>query len=157
MAMDHYKEIEELSRGVQHDALFMLMGEKLGSGSTRRVYVNDLNKLQVMKVDMGGQFSNVMEWKLWQELSDTELGKWLAPCDHISPTGEILIQRRTHQPKNFPTWIPSIFCDLKLTNFGVLPGSDQLVCHDYAMLFLDKALAKAHLRFAKADWWRLGE
>lgn len=155
--MDYYKEISELCPSVQFDALHMLLGEKLGSGSTRRVYENYLNPLQVVKVDMGGQFANIMEWKLWQDLSETELGKWLAPCDFISPAGEILIQRKTHQPKNFPTWIPSIFCDLKLTNFGVLPGSDQLVCHDYAMIFLEKALAKSHLRFAKANWWRLGE
>lgn len=135
----------------------MMLGEKVGAGHSRRVYINDLNPRQVVKVDMTSNFNNVMEWKIWENVKETGLAKWLAPCDFISPGGDILIQRRTYQPKKFPDWIPSIFTDLKLTNFGVLPGSDQLVCHDYAMLNLDRMLFNCHLHFGKATWWRLGE
>lgn len=155
--LEYQRELDDLGPFVAREALHMMLGEKLGAGSTRRVYVNDLNKQQVIKVDLGGQFSNVMEWNMWHELKDTPLGKWLAPCDFISPAGEMLIQRRTYQPKSFPSWIPSIFCDTKLTNFGVLPDSDQLVCHDYGMMRLDKLLNTPRTRFSKADWWRLGQ
>lgn len=153
VTMANRKDLLDFGELVHYDALNMLLGTRLGSGTTRRVYINDLNPLQVVKIDMSPDFNNVMEWKIWHELKDTGLGKYLAPCDAISPSGDILIQRRTKPAVKFPDWMPTIFCDFKLTNYGMLDGN--FVCHDYAMLILDKALEKNHLRFGRPDWWSL--
>lgn len=146
-------QLDEISWRGQFDLLNMVVGDRLGGGCSRDVFVNDLNPLQVVKFEHGSHFANVQEWLIWQEVKETpELAKWFAPCDFISPDGKVLIQRRTQQPKiAYPIWVPKFFTDLKLTNWGELEG--VVVCHDYAMLARFYTM-ESH-RYKMADWWRL--
>lgn len=150
-SMASYAQLENLV-GYHREALSMMLGEKLGAGCSREVYVNRLNPVQVVKVQLSLGFQNVQEWLIWKEVEDKpELAKWFAPCDHISPDGNLLIQRRTEHPKiAYPEQVPRFFTDLKLTNWGELDG--RIVCHDYALLARYYSMTK-HMR--KADWWRL--
>lgn len=114
------------------DDLFNLMaGEELGRGKYRIVYDNHLMPGTVIKQDSGENHSNLMEWILWNEYKDTPLGKWMAPCDYISPRGIWLIQKKTIPalPGSFPKRVPALFCDLKPENWGCYEG--RVVCHDY--------------------------
>lgn len=146
------QQLNDIGERAHREATNMLLGVKLGAGSTRAVYVNDLNPAQVVKIEHGNGFQNVQEWLLWQEVKDKpELAKWFAPCDHISPNGLLLVMRRTEQPKiAYPDAVPAFFTDLKLTNWGELDG--RIVCHDYGLLARFYSLNK---RTKKADWWRL--
>jgi hypothetical protein len=92
----------------------------------------------VVKVEVNvhkGDFANVTEWrnyinnKEWKFLAD-----FLAPCEAINQTGEILIQQKTAPLKRgeAPKEIPSIFTDTKKSNWGMLNGKP--VCHDYAFM-----------------------
>lgn len=148
------EQLNNLGERTHREVTNMMLGNLLGSGSTRSVYINDLNPLQVVKFEHGAGFSNVQEWLIWQEVRETpELARWFAPCDFISPNGLVLVQRRTSQPKiAYPEKVPAFFTDLKLTNWGELDG--QIVCHDYGLLARFYNLNK---RLRKADWWRLGE
>jgi len=149
--MASFNQLQNLSPSIHREALSMMLGDKVGAGCSREVYVNDLNPLQVVKIQMTIGFHNVQEWCIWKEVESTEFAKWFAPCDHISPDGNILIQRRTEQPKiAYPEQVPRFFTDLKLTNWGELDG--RIVCHDYALLARYYSMTK-HMR--KADWWRL--
>jgi len=114
------------------EAKAILCGDKLGEGTTRRVYVCRLNEQYVVKVEpRGTAFQNVEEWKAWWWACGHQKRHWLAPCEFISPCGLILIQqrvtplRRGEHPRTIPAWL----ADLKKENFGMLDG--KVVACDY--------------------------
>jgi hypothetical protein len=125
------------------DLFYLLCGEVVGRGQYRTVYTSHLNPEWVIKKDSGGNFSNISEWQLYDELRETKLGKWLAPVHWVSPRGLWLIQARTEpiQKKQIPKKVPALFADLKPGNWGMLDGKP--VCHDYGNNYL-YVLARKH-------------
>lgn len=121
--------------GIAVDLLSMCIGDFLGSGSYRKTFVYDLDPSKVIKFETGaGDFENVMEWKAWERLKDSNLRTWLAPCRFISPSGSVLIQDRTYEPPPTYKWpgkLPAFMTDLKHSNFGLI--GKRLVCHDYGL------------------------
>lgn len=145
------EDMLKFSARTNYDAMNMLLGAPLGNGSSRRVYVNDLNPSQVVKVEQDAEaFQNVMEWQIWQEAQRSKIADWFAPCRFISPDGRLLVMDRTTQPGAFPERVPAIFTDLKYTNFGHI--GKRFVCHDYGTLLLARGL---NTRLKKANWWDL--
>lgn len=149
--------IEILGRcgsSVKRDLLWLVCGSLLGYGTARAVFVNRLNEQQVIKVTTGDDdaFQNVAEWQVWNELKDTPMARWLAPCIEISGNGLILLQRRTeplaacHAPKRVPVWLS----DLKLSNFGLI--GRQFVCHDYGLPIIRNHLG--HFKAMRRAKWR---
>lgn len=136
------------------DMVDLVCGGQIGSGVYRTVFECRLNSSWVVKHDSRDNHSNIFEHALWRELAETELGQWLAPVEFVSADGFWLIQHRTEPARlsDLPDKIPSIFCDLKIDNWGILNG--RPVCHDYgnSMLF---ALARKHgPRLTNANWYR---
>lgn len=121
------------------DSLHRLMlGKELGKGFSRRVYVNNLDKTQVIKYeDKGGHLhQNVMEWVAWTRAIDwyPDMARWLAPCFHLSDDGKYLIQARvTPVPiEKLPDRMPAWMNDFKIENFGRYKG--RIVCCDYGII-----------------------
>lgn len=110
----------------------------LGSGCYRDVYVLKQNPNYVVKIERDpstGAFCNVTEWRNWVTYKDFKfLSDWLAPCELITETGQMLIQRRvTHKRrKDYPKYVLAVLCDLKLNNFGWI--GDKFVCCDYPFI-----------------------
>lgn len=112
-----------------------ILGEKLGAGIHRDVYVYTPDPTLVVKVETGtANFANAKEWEVWNDLKwRPDVRKWLAPCVAISQSGAFLLQKRTtpitesHMPKR----IPKFFTDEKVDNWGRL--DNKIVCHDYAL------------------------
>jgi hypothetical protein len=133
------------------DLADLVMGERLGNGIHRTVFVLRPDPTCVIKVERElGQFANVMEWKNWEMLRYTIAGKFLAPCRVISNHGDMLIQERTYPvPKHYkwPAMMPSVLTDLKYQNFG-LSKDGKLWCHDYATV-----VDMPRDRMRKAKWW----
>jgi len=74
------------------DAFNLLCNDKIGSGIARVVYDSVLLPDCVIKVEQGPHsFQNIIEWQVWQSVSQTEHSKWFAECRHISPCGRILV------------------------------------------------------------------
>lgn len=130
-----------------------LCGELLGSGVYRDVYVFKQSPKHVIKIeaDMSkANFANVTEWRNYIDLKERHwFSKFLAPCEIINQTGEVLIQQRvTHkEKKDYPKKIPIYFTDIKRTNFGWI--GNQFVCCDYS--FLRQPL-KSGKQLRKANW-----
>ena len=127
-------EVFDLPRYIMNEFAYLILGEKrIGYGMSRDVYHCQINEDWVIKIETqaGGYFQNALEWRTWSQLQDTPAAKWLAPCYHISDSGNILIQQRTiplrkeEAPKTLPEWLS----DTKLTNYGLYKG--RVVCHDY--------------------------
>ena len=111
----------------------MLLGDKLGEGSFRKVYTCYMNTLYVVKVETRTPFSNLAEWELWQAARRLRGGKWahwLAPCIRLSYGGHILIQARAEKLDKLPEEVPDFLCDVKPANWGLIDG--RAVCVDYA-------------------------
>lgn len=121
--------------------LNVLVGKMIGSGAYRRVYEFPADPTIVIKVEHAGrEFCNIHEWQVWEEVKDTPIGEWFAPCVRIDAYGLALIQRRT---KGFDSEaefkaavaqmpggkLPPFFEDVHYGNFGMLEG--RVVCHDY--------------------------
>ncbi len=130
-------------------------GEFIGKGVYRDVYVLKQNPNYVVKIERNpcnGVFSNVTEWRNYQNNKEWEwLSEWLAPCEMINETGQILIQHRIHhKEKNFyPKYIPSIFTDLKYKNFGWI--KDRFVCCDYAFIPIF-TIRKGESKMKRVKW-----
>lgn len=117
------------------EARALLLGDKIGEGYTRKVYVCRLDQEYVVKVEPAGRaFQNVEEWRAWEWSVGTPKAKWLAPCKFISPCGLLLIQRRVtpmragERPRKIPDWLT----DLKPENFGHMDG--RIVACDYGTI-----------------------
>lgn len=152
-------QVAKLMTGKINDpnrAYKLMCGEKIGYGLYRDVYVLKQNPNYVVKIerDMShGMFANVTEWRNY--INNKEWGwfeKWLAPCEMISPTGQVMIQGRVEhrQRKDYPKYVPAIFTDLKVKNFGFI--GDRFVCCDYSFLPIFVAqVGKRSMKYAK--WW----
>lgn len=135
--------------------LFQLLtdrGRLIGSGISRHVYPYGLDPTRlVIKFEQEENHQNVTEWQIWNRVEHTDLAKWFAPVEAISPCGRILIQRRTmpcQTDRKLPDRVPAFFSDIKIDNWGMLKGKP--VCHDYGFhLMLEKGMTK---RMKKAYW-----
>jgi hypothetical protein len=128
----------------------VLLGERLGIGSARKVYQCRIDPGLVVKIEKGGRsFQNVNEWEAWSFLGKKHC-HWLAPCLHISSCGAILIQKRAEPIRkgDLPKRIPSFLRDIKLENFGMIDG--RLVCIDYGTL--PHAIGDSSVKLTKASW-----
>lgn len=146
--------------GVLNDAFNeFILGEKLGSGIDREVYVFLPDPDQVIKVETGnGNFQNVMELFAWSAAVENmpasrDLKNHLARVYHVSPYGCWLRMERTWPPpKNYkwPAKMPAGLTDFKRSNYG-LTKRGILVCHDYGTnILMSNGISRA---MRKADWW----
>lgn len=137
------------------DLMWFILGEKIGSGMDREVFEFIPNKDYVIKVETNG-FQNVREWELWNEIKDTKMAKWFAPCIDISSCGIYLLQKRTEKipQSEYPKKTPHFFTDQKYDNFGVIieKGKKRFVCHDYGTFPLTIGYKE---KLLKANWWKL--
>lgn len=130
-----------------------ICGKKIGRGLYRTVYLLKADTNFVVKIEgdpSRGDFANVAEWRNYINSREWKwLEKWLAPCEGINETGQILIQQRVEfrNPKDYPKKVPIMFTDLKHSNFGWI--ADRFCCCDYSFLI---PLQKAKLKRAK--WFR---
>jgi len=123
--------MSELSGTLADDLYYLVCGEEIGRGQYRTVHNTVLNKDWVIKRDTGENYSNIMEWQIYDEFKDTHIAKWMAPIYYMSPRGLWLVQAKTEpiQRAQMPDKVPAIFADTKLDNWGMLNGKP--VCHDY--------------------------
>lgn len=139
-----------------HDAMNLLLGKKIGSGTTREVYeyAPDPDNW-VIKVELGaGMFQNVIEFSTWNDVREGPIAKYFAVVKHISTYGCWLIMERTSTPpKNYkwPVKMPAMLTDFKRTNYG-LTSKGKLVCHDYGT-HLGTYNSGQSPRLRKANWW----
>lgn len=130
------------------DLARLVLGDKLGEGKYREVYECRLrpDKWVVKREKLPGEFMNVDEWKVWQNIQGTKLEKWVAPVDWISEDGFWLIQQRAEPitEDRLPKKVPAFFEDLHKHNWGWLDG--RPVCFDYSIYhsFLEYKLVKAN-------------
>lgn len=127
-------------------------GDFLGNGVSRHVYTFGVDKSLVIKMEEEDNFQNILEWNVWNHVKGTDLAKWFAPVEYISPCGKVLLQKKTkpfRSDNQLPDRIPSFFTDTKLDNWGLL--GRQAVCHDYGYHLLLERGMKA--RTKKACWW----
>ncbi len=134
-----------------HDLISMMMGDWIGGGQDRDVYVFGPKNDLVIKVEpRSHSFQNAMEWEVWcSAKEDSALEKWLAPCVTISPCGRFLLQYRTQPLLHYPEKIPSFLADTKPENFGSHDG--RVVAHDYGTT-LSKP-GSCSMRMVKSKWW----
>lgn len=126
----------------------MVVGDYIGSGTFRDVYQHNINKDYVVKLQREEHNSNVIEFEIWCNVSETPYAKWFAPVRWISDNGKVLFQEKVEPitEKNqhlIPDNIPYFFTDLKPSNFGFI--KKQLVCvdYDYSLIrFIDNGLTK---------------
>lgn len=135
------------------DLAWLMLGEKIGSGSSRDVYACPTDKTLVIKYEHAESFQNHLEWEIWQLVKGTKWAKWFAPCVNISPNGLFLIQKRAEKSKkmDYPKQIPFFFTDLKYDNFGFI--GKQFVCVDYGTALCRFINTDTKLKMRKADWW----
>lgn len=149
----------------------LLFGEKLGEGLDRKVYVyNDPSSWtyrhkmtgapesdpracnHVIKVQKSGSgnFQNVAEWLIWENVRGTPMAKWFAPCQSISPCGLYLIQARVEpiRENEKPVKLPAFLTDFRKENFGRYKG--RIVACDYGTVV--HSIRTADKRLKKADW-----
>lgn len=130
-----------------------ICAEFIGTGMYRDVYVYKHNSEYVVKIERDPSrsvFANVSEWLNY--INHKEWGwfeKWLAPCEAINETGQILIQKRVYwdgkKKSDYPKKIPTIFTDTKYKNFGWI--ENRLVCCDYSFLVIKS------IEMRRARWW----
>lgn len=139
---------------LHREAYEMLLGEQIGFGRNRKVYVNALNPKTVVKVEDSEErdmFQNVVEWRLWCTVQYTKFAQYFAPCLYISPNGRIMIMRRTDalSSVDYPKTLPKFFTDFQRRNYGML--NRRFVCHDYGIhRVTEKGLTHATKR---VKWW----
>lgn len=129
-------------------------GKKIGTGLYRDVYIFRPDDRYVVKIEKSmatAIFANVTEWRNYiNNMSWKRFAKWLAPCEAISKSGEILIQQRVTRivdggKKEYPSKIPSLFTDTKYFNFGWI--GRNFVCFDYSFL------VSTDFRMKRVKWW----
>lgn len=143
----------DLPARLKDSALSALIGDFVGSGSYRDVYVLNIDPTKVIKIETRGcEFCNIHERDLYRELQGTKWETWLAPCYRLDAYGMALIQART-RPLTPADWkgvtqMPSFLADLKPANFGLFEG--RVVAHDYGNHGIYYLAAKA-ARLVKVD------
>jgi hypothetical protein len=139
---------------VHLDLQGLVLGDLIGEGQYRKVYVCAYDPSLVVKEELGSRsFCNIREWDLWNDAKNFgEIKKWLSPCIKISSCGIYLIQKRTTAAEHskYPAKIPEWLLDTKYQNWGKL-GKD-IVCHDYGNnSALLTGITSSKLK--KATWW----
>lgn len=135
----------------EKEARSIFLGDMIGSGQSREVYVLHGDERVVVKIEQGArQFQNVEEWALWNWVRETPMARWFAPCVSISSAGSILIQKRVTpmRENERPKLLPSFLCDLKPENFGMYRGA--IVCCDYGTAL--SSIRKTSKRMVKPKW-----
>lgn len=137
------------------DELFKtICNKQIGSGMSRKVYDSKVMPDHVIKIEEEGRhFQNNLEWTVWQriEWGDTQISKWFAPCDWISPCGTILIQKKTTPAIKYPKQVPVFLCDFKKSNYGMY--NNKFVCHDYGLDYiLEKGLSTKRMKKVR-EWY----
>lgn len=143
-----------ISNFIGDECYRVLCGKPLGHGDSREVYACAFDDEYVVKIEQGARsFDNSVEWALWHDrLSRVEwASKLFAEPVAISPCGSVMIQRRTEPAREFPHWVPDIWGDLKIENFGMLDG--RLVCHDFGNSFFNSSQLGEKPRLVQAKWW----
>jgi hypothetical protein len=121
---------------VYEDAFNLLCGRLIGEGAYRKVFECLIRQDLVVKVEIDTgrrNFMNVLEMEFWRaSMYNKSVASWLAPCEHLSPDGRILLQRRCEGiGRTFlPDKLPKFLADIKQENFGYYEG--RVVCVDYA-------------------------
>lgn len=143
----------ELGRALLVEGLSLTLGAQIGNGIDRWVYRHRGNDDWIVKIepDTNHRFQNVAEWHLWENVRETSMRGWLAPCVRISHSGNFLIMERTTPvlPRDLPKRIPAWLTDVKASNWGRLPNG-RVVCHDYGFnLAASNGLSK---RLVKVKW-----
>lgn len=150
------KEIKRcFALGGVNDIVKELCGDKIGAGVYRDVFFLKADQGYVVKVerDMSrAMFANVTEFRNYVNNKDWDLLRdWMAPCEGINQTGQILIEERVYwdgkKCKDYPTHIPDMLTDIKRSNFGWLKNGN-FVCCDYSFMVL---ATKGKMKYAK---WR---
>jgi hypothetical protein len=134
---------------IARDFFDLMAGEKIGHGIGRDVYACKIDKTLVLKIERASHsFQNVAEWELWDQLRETQMSKWLAPCVNISENGTILLMKRTMPiipgVTKLPASAPRFLNDFKYQNFGIF--QKHVVCHDYGR---HNAVAAGYLTISK--------
>lgn len=127
--------ITDESSLIHRDVSLLFTGHKISSGTSRTVYACRTSPDCVVKVEStSGSFDNIHEWAVWNHVKDTKYAKWFAPCVSISPTGSVLLMKKTEclRPDELPKEMPVFLWDFAIWNFGLY--EDRLVCHDYGGL-----------------------
>lgn len=133
-----------------------ICGKVIGKGMYRTVYELKRDPDYVVKIERDpsrGTFANVTEWRNYINNKDWNyLKDWLAPCIGINETGQVLIQQRIRhgRRKDYPKYVPAIFTDLKLSNFGWI--GDKFVCCDYSY-FTPYIITAGKSKMKYAKWW----
>ena len=142
-----------LEQSVCTDLITSICGEHIGSGQFRDVFAYNLDSSYVVKIAPKDNSHNLTEYLLWEEIKGLcgnldYIPKWFAPVKWISPSGHILIMKRTEKKdKPRPESIPKFFWDVKSDNFGWI--GDKFVCHDYGFFHM---MLDYKLGFKKAKW-----
>jgi hypothetical protein len=130
---DRDKDILSMVNGSPNiiiDAFSFMLGEKLGEGETRAVYDYVLDPNWVVKIAKRHPNDNVLEFDIWHLVKNMQESKWFAECKWLSPSGHLMLQRKTKPLSKLPDLLPNVFTDIHLNNFGKI--GNQVVCHDYA-------------------------
>jgi len=124
-------------------------GDLISKGTAREVYVYAPDPRYVVKIEVAAKsFQNMREWEFWRDFNFVDdIAKWLAPCKSISPSGIILIQRRTKPipAHRYPDRLPQFLTDIKRENFGLI--GNRVVAHDYG-----RVVTSAPTTARKALW-----
>ena len=83
-----------------------MRGKKLGSGLYRNVYVckddptlvikilREPPKEKLKKFNVPKRYNaNLMEWRVWQAVKDTDVAKYFCPCVRLTPEGHLIMLR----------------------------------------------------------------
>lgn len=136
----------------------LICGELIGLGLYRNVYVLKDNPAYVVKIENDMRhcvFANATEWMNYINNKEFKfLEEWLAPCEMISQTGQVLIQQRVYRDgkkkKDYPKHVPTMLTDLKYENFGWIGA--RFCCCDYSFM-LTVTAAVGSKKFKRANWW----
>lgn len=124
----------EFAHGLQMDFNGFILGDRIGQGVGREVFVDRLHPTQVFKLENRGT-QNWHEYEVWWAVKGTKWEPWFAPVRWLSCYGRVLVQARTRQPMvgrkapPFPSEIPGFMDDVKPDNMGIYRG--RWVFHDY--------------------------
>ena len=98
----------------------------------------------VLKVDKNGESENKNEWRVWNQIKNTDKAAWFAPCVDLTKDGLIMVRTYPLDRRGYPDEVPGFFGDIKYRNFGILNGI--FVCHDYQYILGGSGMKKAKWR-----------
>jgi len=131
----------------------LILGKRLGFGIHRDVYEFYFSDDKVIKVAncSEGRAQNQLEYRIWDELSNSDYKKWFAKCYGVSVNGKYLIQERIKMKElvKYPKTIPDFFTDTKRENYG-WNSKNKFVCCDYSLTIITNGITS---KMKKANWY----